>query len=241
MLYVSETCFLSYDEYGDIWLEMARVYSRDVLSTPADAPLLDSPRLNPLLSDTCLVLGFVERVTMYGVTPFRVFIFTIPEDISPYSTEATPEITSTDSTLLEAILLVVTPAASPKLALLESLTPSTSTAVLNVGLPLSAAPPERISNLCAEVRDGLDVVPPGRSPAMSVTFSICTWSRAVLSTIRLVVALFPLSWAVTTTLSSMRLSSSMKISYPVISPLTVIFFSTGTYPRHEALITFSPG
>ena len=60
-----------------------------------------------------------------------MFIFTTPEDKSPYSTDATPEITSMDSTLDEAILFVVDPftpelvAKLLKLALLESLTPST--------------------------------------------------------------------------------------------------------------------
>ena len=85
--------------------------------------------------------------------PFFVFIFTTPEDRSPYSTDATPEITSMDSTLDEAILFVVDPftpelvAKLLKLALLESLTPSTSTAVPKEAFPSSVALPDLIEIL----------------------------------------------------------------------------------------------
>ncbi len=139
--------------------------------------------------------------------PFLVLTLTIPAPTSPYSTEGTPEITSTDSTLLEAMLLTVTPVAPEKLALFESLTPSTSTAVPNDAFPASELPPALMLNLWAESRLGLAVAPPGRRPPMSARLTIWTWSSAVLSIVRLVVALFSFSFAVTTTPSRVRLSS----------------------------------
>ena len=51
---------------------MAFVYSTLAFNTAAFFPI---PK--PLLADTCLVLGFEENVTMYGVLPFLVDIFTI--------------------------------------------------------------------------------------------------------------------------------------------------------------------
>ena len=187
---------------------MALVYSMFAFTVPLVLPRLSVPSENPLLAEICFVLGLLARVTIYGVTPLRVLIFTIPELMSPYSAEGTPEMTSTDSMSLDDILLVATPAGSSKLPLLDSLTPSTSTAVPKVGLPASAAPPVLMLNLCSDTSDGLVVTPPGRRAEMSATFMACTWSRAVLSIIRLVVALLSFDCAVTTTLSRARLSSS---------------------------------
>ena len=183
---------------------MAFVYSTLAFNTAAFFPI---PK--PLLADTCLVLGFEENVTMYGVLPFLVDIFTIPEPTSPYSTEGIPEITSIDSTLLVDKLLVVTPFVSEKLALLESLAPSTSTAVPNEGLPASFAEPVLMEKRFLSVKSGFPVVPPGRSPEISETFNICTWSKVVLSIVLAVDALFSFSFAVTTTVLSVRLSSTM--------------------------------
>ena len=81
-----------------------------------------------------------------GVRPRRVLIFTTPDDISPYSTLGTPVMTSTDSIFDDAMLLVLMPLNEPLLefvkeALLLSLTPSTSTAVVKELLPPSALPP----------------------------------------------------------------------------------------------------
>jgi hypothetical protein len=75
--------------------------------------------------------------------------------MSPYSTEGTPVMTSTDSTLLDAMLFVLTPLTPEaelftdvKLALFDSLTPSTSTAVPNEELPVSdPAIPARMSKV----------------------------------------------------------------------------------------------
>ena len=140
-----------------------------------------------------------------GVFPFLVLILTTPDPISPYSTEGTPVITSTDSTLADAMLLVDTPFTSEYEALFESRTPSTSTAVPKDALPCSPVP-ARMLNCFSDVR-ALDwVAPPGRRLAMSDTFIICTCSSAVLSIVREVVAELPFSFAVTTASSSARLS-----------------------------------
>ena len=131
--------------------------------------------------------------------------------MSPYSTEGTPVMTSTDSTLVEAMLLVATPFIWlveenwPKAALFERRTPSTSTAVPKEALP-SSAPEARMLNCCSLVRLGLAVAPPGIRPEMLETFISWTCSRAVLSMVRGVVAAELLSWAVTTAPSRARLS-----------------------------------
>ena len=194
---------------------MERVYSTLVLSTPREAPEAQLPRPKPLEADTCLVLGLVDMVTVHGVFPFLVFIFTTPDAISPYSTEGTPVITSTDSTLDEAMLLVDTPLtlllvveASAKEALLDRRTPSTSTAVPKEELPPSEPAPARMLNCLAEVRLLDSVAPPGSRLEMSNTFISCTCSRAVLSMVRAVVAELPSSRAVTTAFSRVRLSGA---------------------------------
>ena len=193
LLQSSESCLRSYDVYGDIGSEMERVYSRLPLSTPRDCPLLEWPREKPLLAETCLVLGLVDIVMVSGVRPRRVLIFTTPDDISPYSTLGTPVMTSTDSIFDDAMLLVLMPLNEPLLefvkeALLLSLTPSTSTAVVKELLPPSALPP-RMLNCFSVVRVGSLVAPPGSRLLMSETFITCTWSSAVLSMVRAVVAL----------------------------------------------------
>ena len=153
----------------------------------------------------------MDIVTVQGVLPFLVLIFTTPEVISPYSTEGTPVMTSTDSTLEEAMLLVAAPFIWlveenwPKEPLFESRTPSTSTAVPKEALPSSAVE-ARMLNCCSLVRLGLVVAPPGIRPAMLETFISWTWSRAVLSMVREVVAAALLSCAVTTAPSRARLS-----------------------------------
>ena len=196
---------------------MSFVYSIFAFSTPFETPERAFPREKPLLAETCLLLGFVDIVMMYGVFPFRVLIFTMPEDMSPYSTEGTPVMTSMDSTFVEAMLLVLTPLAPELLlenalneALLESLIPSTSTAVPNEALPLSPIllSPARMLNCWSPSNDGLMVRPPGRRLLTSVRFIIWMCSRAVLSIILFVVAELSFSFAVITTPSSARLSSA---------------------------------
>ena len=73
-------------------------------------------------------------------------------------------------------------------ALLDSRTPSTSTAVPKEALPLSPDPPARRVNCFWLVRVLFSVTPPGSRLAMSLTFISWTWSRAVLSMVRDVVA-----------------------------------------------------
>ena len=176
-------------------------------------PLRVEPRPNPFEAETCLVLGLVESVTMKGVLPFLRLTFTTPEPMSPYSTEGTPVITSTDSMLEETMLLVETPLtgllskseAATKDALLDRRTPSTSTAVPKEADPFSPEP-ARMLNCFSEVSDGSTVAPPGRRLEMSETFISWTWSRAMRSMVRVVVAELPSSCAVTMALSSERLS-----------------------------------
>ena len=131
---------------------METVRSRLEFSTPFALPFFDTPKAKPLFSDTCLVLGVVDMPMFQGVLPFLVFMITTPEDISPYSTDGTPLMTSTDSMFEEAMLLVVLPDTLPvrpfreelvKDALLESLTPSTSMAVPKATLPFSDFSPLR--------------------------------------------------------------------------------------------------
>ena len=144
------------------------------LMTPMDLSL--SP--NPLLTESCFIVGLVLMLTVHGVTPFRVLILTTPVPISPYSTEGIPEITSTLSTLEDAMLLVVIPlrplpvARLLKLALLLMRTPSTSIAVPNEELPASLVPSDRTFTTCWLVRSGLTVRPPGRSAEISATLTI---------------------------------------------------------------------
>ena len=160
-------------------------------------------------------------VTAQGVLPRWVLILTTPEDMSPYSTEGTPVMISTDSTLEEAILLVVTPETLVKEALLVSRTPSTSTAV-------EKEPPPRMEKVWLLVRVEELVLPPGSRPLTSVTFITCTCSRATLSMVREVAAELLFSLAVTTALSSRRLSSTRLTSRSEILPLMVISLVTVT-------------
>ena len=191
------------------------VYSMLAFSTPLDVPLTLLPRPKPLLTESCLVLGLVDMVTIQGVLPFLVLIFTTPEPMSPYSTEGTPVMTSTDSMLEEAMLLVLTPLRSglppestAKDALSDRRTPSTSTAVPKEALPDSPLSAARMLNCLLLTRLLSVVTPPGRRLAMSPTFMTCTCSRAVLSMVREVVAALSFSLAVTTALCNRRLSAS---------------------------------
>ena len=234
LLYVSWICLRSYDSYGDRWSLVALVYSRLVLRTPRDAPLLVVPSPNPLLAETCFMFGLVESVTVYGVLPFLVLIFTTPDVMSPYSTDGTPVMTSIDSTFVDAMLLTEAPETpavvfvkEAKLPLFERRTPSTSTAVPKDTFPASPEP-ERMLNVWFVRRSGLRVAPPGSRLDTSATFSIWIWSRAALSIVLLVVALLLLSCAVTTTLSRVRLSSASSIQYTGMSLLTVISFVSVT-------------
>ena len=128
------------------------------------------PSSRPLFKAYCLVRGLVEKETCQGDLPLRVLILTIPLLISPYSTEGTPEITSTDSTFADERLRVLAPAVSLNTALLERRTPSTSTAVPKLA---PDSPPVRISNRGDVVKLGLIVFPPGINAIKSETFTIC--------------------------------------------------------------------
>ena len=182
---------------------MERVYSSVELSTPRETPEREVPRLKPLFRETCLVSGLVDMVSVQGVLPRWVLILTTPEDMSPYSTEGTPVMTSTDSTLEEAMLLVVTPDTLVKEALFVSRTPSTSTAVLK-------EPPPRMEKVWLLVSVDAPVFPPGSSALMSVTFMTWTCSRATLSMVLDVAAELEFSLAVTTALSRLRLSRTRR-------------------------------
>ena len=138
--------------------------------------------------------------------PLRVEIFTTPDEISPYSAEGTPVTTSTDSIFVEAMLRVLAPDISPSEALVEMRTPSTSTAVPNEAFP-AAEPPLRSEKTLSLVRSGFIVLPPGSSDEISEAFTICRWSMALPPIVREVAMALGASLAVTTTLSSFRLSS----------------------------------
>ena len=98
----------------------------------------------------------------------------MPDEMSPYSAEGTPVITSTSSMFDEAMLRVLAPDGSPIEALVDSRTPSTSTAVPNWALP-AVEPPLRSENFAslADVRSGLAVLPPGSSEEMSDASTTC--------------------------------------------------------------------
>lgn len=136
----------------------------------------------------------------------RVFSRTIPDEISPYSTDGTPVMTSTDSMLVEAMLRVLAPSKSPSEALVERRTPSTSTAVPNDALP-TVEPPSRSENRVSFIKSGLTVLPPGSRAEISDALTIWRWSMALPPTVREVAMASGTSRAVTTTFSSVRLSS----------------------------------
>ena len=75
---------------------------------------------------------------------------------------------------------------------------------------------------------------------MSVTFMTWTCSRAVLSMVLDVAAELLFSWAVTTALSSRRLSRTRLTFRSVMFPFTERSRVTVTYPRHETESTLSP-
>ena len=115
--------------------------------------------------------------------------------------------------------------------------PSTSTAVPKEALPFSLVPPARILNCLLVTRLLSTVAPPGRRLEMSPTFMSCTCSRAVLSTVREVVAAASFSLAVTTAPERVRLSiSSWNLTFSR-------FFSNLSsrvrvaYPRQEMVTT----
>ena len=91
----------------------------------------------------CFVLGWVANSMINGVFPFRVFIFTIPFDKSPYSTDGIPVIISTDSMFEELILRKPAPFVSLISELFCRRTPSTVTAVPKEAFPISLLPLRR--------------------------------------------------------------------------------------------------
>ena len=202
------------------------VYSALAFRTPRLKPLRVFPRPNPLLTETCFVLGLVDMVTFHGVFPLRVLILTTPLPMSPYSTDGTPVMTSTDSILDDAMLFVDAPLTEPERplrselvndALFDRRTPSTSIAVPNDELPLSPLAERRL--ICWSLtREGFTLAPPGRRLEMSLMFIIWTCSRAVLSMVLDVAAELEFSCAVTTALSRVRLSSSTLKVISVVSP-----------------------
>ena len=103
-------------------------------------------------------------------------------------------------------LRVLAPVGSPSEALVERRTPSTSTAVPNAALP-AVLPPLRSEKTLSFIRSGLTVLPPGSSAEMSDALTICRWSMALPPIVRDVAMALGASLAVTTTLSSFRLSS----------------------------------
>ena len=102
-----------------------------------------SPSKKPLLIAICFVLGWVANSMINGVFPFRVFIFTIPFDKSPYSTDGIPVMISTDSMFEEPILRRPTPFVSLISELFCRRTPSTVMAVPKEAFPISLLPLRR--------------------------------------------------------------------------------------------------
>ena len=122
----------------------------------------------PLVSATCRVYGFMEASTIHGVCPRRVFTFTMPLLMSPYSTPGIPAITSMLSMLEVEMLRVEADCVSLILALLFSRIPSISMAVPNDALPFSPVV-ERSARRESSVRVELTVWPPGSRAIISLS------------------------------------------------------------------------
>ena len=173
--------------------------------------------------------------------PLRVEILTIPEEMSPYSADGTPVTTSIDSMDVEAMLRVLTPDISPSEAFVDRRTPSISTAVPKEAFP-AFEPPSRSEKTLSFIRSAFTVLPPGRSVEISETLTICRWLMAFPSMVREVAMALVDSRAVTTTLSSFRLSSgayrrSESVCARISTSVRVV-----TYPRQETeKRTFPPG
>ena len=186
------------------------------------------PSSKPLFTASIHVCWFIFPSTMKGDLPLRVFTFTTPFDRSPYSTEGMPVTTSTDSMFDVLSVRVEAPAVSPISPLLFRRMPSTSMAVPNEALPLSAVPLRRAMRL-SFISVGLMVFPPGISVVMSPTFISCWLSSVVRSMVYDVVAS-----------SSFRLSCFRVRRIRGMSLVMFITSSRLAYPRLWIISTVLP-